>query len=222
MPTRVKICCISSTDEAALAVKYGASAVGLVSEMPSGPGVISERQIIDIVATVPPPVATFLLTSKQNPTEIASQQQKCRTNTLQLVERLSTDSHESLRKLLPGIGLVQVIHVTGKESVAEAQSVAKGVDAILLDTGNRNSPVKVLGGTGRTHDWSVSKEIVDSVEVPVILAGGLNQSNVREAINQVRPFAVDVCSGVRTDGKLDETKLAKIMNEVAESSTQAV
>jgi len=88
------------------------------------------------------------------------------------------------------------------------------VDAILLDSGNPSLPVKVLGGTGKTHDWSLSKEIVDRCGKPVFLAGGLKAENVREAIERVRPYAVDICSGVRTNGLLDEKKLAPFMNEV--------
>jgi phosphoribosylanthranilate isomerase len=211
MVTRVKVCCIGSADEAALAVKYGVSALGLVSNMPSGPGIISEREIGKIVATVPPAIATFLLTSKQDPQEIVRQQQKCRVNTLQLVEKLPVGAHAHLRESLPGIALVQVIHVTGPESITEAQAVAREVDALLLDTGNHDLPTKVLGGTGRTHDWKISKEIVASVETPVFLAGGLTPTNVREAIDLIHPYGVDVCSGLRINGQLDESKLGEFM-----------
>ena len=215
MVTRVKICCIGNTDEAALTVNYGASALGLVSEMPSGPGVISDEEIARIAGTVPPAVSTFLLTVKQDSEEIVRQQQDCRVNTLQLVERLTAGTYARLREALPGIALVQVIHVAGPESIAEAQSVAREVDALLLDTGSHDLPTKTLGGTGRVHDWRLSEKIVASVEKPVFLAGGLTPTNVREAIDVVRPYGVDVCSGLRTSGRLDEGKLAAFMNEVA-------
>ncbi len=204
---RIKICCIQNIDEARLAIRLGASALGLVSEMPSGPGVISESDIAEIAAKVPPPIATFLLTSKQVAREIIEQQRRCRTNTLQLCDRLISGSYDDLRKALPGISIVQVIHVTGEESVGEARAVAPYVDAILLDSGNQTLSVKELGGTGRTHDWQLSREIREAIDVPIFLAGGLTAQNVEDAIHQVRPFAVDVCSGVRTDGNLDEAKL---------------
>jgi len=214
MKPRVKICCIGNVEEAALAIRYGASAVGLVSAMPSGPGVISEEAIAEIAATVPPGVATFLLTCKHNADAIIAQQKRCRVNTLQLCDHVEPGCHARLREALPGISLVQVIHVTGPESVDEARSVARNVDALLLDSGNQKSVVKELGGTGRTHDWRVSRQIVESVRVPVYLAGGLTPQNVAIAIDQVRPFGLDLCSGVRTNGALDDGKLKLFFQNV--------
>ena len=204
---RVKICCIASADEAKLAIKYGASAVGLVSEMPSGPGPIPEELIKKIASTIPPGVSSFLLTSKQDVDSIIEQQRRTRVNTIQLVDRLLYGTPTDFKKALPGISIVQVIHVRGEESVIEAIDISKYVNAILLDSGNQSLKIKELGGTGRVHDWEISKKIVESVNVPVFLAGGLKPDNIREAVNNVKPFGVDVCSGVRTKGKLDETKL---------------
>lgn len=209
MRTRVKICCINSVVEAALAIRCGADAVGLVSAMPSGPGVIAEETIAEIAATVPPGVATFLLSSKRDANSIIAQQQRCRTNTIQLCDTVEPDCYGKLREALPGIPLVQVVHVTGEESVAEAVSLAGSVDALLLDSGNQKLAVKELGGTGRTHDWRISRQIVASVRVPIFLAGGLTPENVATAIREVRPFGVDVCSGLRTNGHLDEEKVRR-------------
>lgn len=203
----VKICCIQSLNEAETAVKYGASAIGLVSEMPSGPGVISEEQISKIAGQVPAGIKTFLLTSKLNAGEIIAQLKKCKTSTVQLVDSVELNVYKSLRKELPNLEIVQAIHVSGDDSVKEALRIEKYVDAILLDSGNQKLEVKELGGTGRTHDWNLSKKIVDSVSVPVYLAGGLNPSNVKQAIEEVNPFGLDLCSGVRTEGRLDEKKL---------------
>jgi phosphoribosylanthranilate isomerase len=212
---RVKVCCISSVAEGRLAVRYGASALGLVSAMPSGPGVISEETIAAIARTVPPPVATFLLTSRQDAAGIIDQQRRLRVTTLQIVDRLTWGTHRDLRAALPGIGLVQVIHVTGPESVDEALAVAPEVDALLLDSGNPTLAVKELGGTGRRHDWRLSREIRERSGVPVFLAGGLRPENVAEAIAEVAPFGLDLCSGVRTDGALDERKLERFFAAVA-------
>jgi phosphoribosylanthranilate isomerase len=211
---RVKICCIASVDEAALAVECGASAVGLVSQMPSGPGVISDERIAEIAATVPPAVGTFLLTSRQNVSDIVRQQRFCRTNTIQICDHLAVGTHRDLKAALPGISLVQVIHVTGPESVEQAVQVAPHVDAILLDSGNQKLAVKVLGGTGRTHDWDLSRAIRERIGVPLFLAGGLTPENVGQAIKEVGPFGIDVCSGVRTDGRLDVTKLKRFFSAV--------
>lgn len=213
---RVKICCIGGVTEAWLAIAQGAAAVGLVSEMPSGPGVISENLIAEISATLPPAIGSFLLTCKTNPEAIIDQQNRLGVNTIQICDRLQVQSYETLRKALPGISLVQVIHVNGTASVAEAISVAPFVNAVLLDSGNQSLAVKELGGTGRTHDWNLSLQIREAIDVPLFLAGGLKSENVADAIRQVRPFGVDVCSGVRTDGKLDEGKLRAFFTAVRE------
>jgi len=209
---RIKICCIQNLYEANLAIKYGASALGLVSEMPSGPGVISDEQIREIASQTPPAVATFLLTSRQRSAEIIHQQKQCGTNTIQLVDAPEAGSYAQIRAELPGISLVQVIHVTGSEAVNTALAVASQVNGILLDSGNPLLAVKELGGTGRTHDWEISQEIRRQVNIPVFLAGGLHAGNVTEAIRRVRPFGIDVCNGVRTEGRLDEIKLAAFMS----------
>jgi phosphoribosylanthranilate isomerase len=211
---RVKICCIASVEEAALAVEMGASALGLVSHMPSGPGVISDELIANIAATVPPSIGTFLLTSRQSVDEIVAQQRFCRTNTIQICDHLTRGTHRELKDALPGISIVQVVHVTGPESVDEAAAVAPNVDAILLDSGNQRLAVKELGGTGRRHDWTLSRKIRESIGIPIFLAGGITPENVAQAIHEVAPFGLDLCSGVRTSGKLDAEKLKRFFGAV--------
>ncbi|MFZ0799284.1 MAG: phosphoribosylanthranilate isomerase [Terriglobales bacterium] len=218
-PPRVKICCIASVAEAALAIECGASALGLVSHMPSGPGVIGDEQIAEIAATVPPPIGTFLLTSRQRAADIIEQQRFCRTNTIQICDHLTVGTHRDLKDTLPGISVVQVVHVTGPESIEEAARVAPHVDAVLLDSGNQRLAVKELGGTGRTHDWTLSRAIRERINIPLFLAGGLTPENVAEAIEAVGPFALDVCSGVRSDGKLDAIKLKRFFAAVRSADT---
>jgi len=196
------------------AVEHGAAAVGLVSEMPSGPGVIGEDLIAEIAARVPPAVATFLLTCRQDADSIVAQQRRCRANTLQLCDRVPREVYRELRAELPGVSLVQVVHVTGEESYEEALAVAPHVDALLLDSGNQSLAVKELGGTGRTHDWALSRRIREAVDVPLFLAGGLTPANAAEALRGVGPFGLDVCSGVRTDGRLDADKLKRFFAAV--------
>ena len=214
MTTKVKNCCMKSIEEAQLAIRYGASALGFVSAMPTGPGPISEDQIAAIIPHVPPGIATFLLTSRQDTPSIIAQQQRTKANTLQLVDAVPFSLYPELRNALPGIAIVQVIHVTGNEAVEAAKAVAPSVDAILLDSGNPNLPVKELGGTGRIHDWKLSRTIREHVTVPIYLAGGLRPDNVAEAIRLVQPYAVDLCSGVRTNGRLDEAKLSAFFSQV--------
>ncbi|HNV77161.1 MAG TPA: phosphoribosylanthranilate isomerase [Gemmatimonadaceae bacterium] len=211
----LKICCIATPAEAARAIGAGASALGLVSAMPSGPGVIDEATIASIAAVVSPPIETYLLTSEREATAIAAQHARCRTTTLQLVDRLAShDEYQRLRALVEGVTLVQVIHVLDESSIDEAVELAPFVDRLLLDSGNPRLAVKELGGTGRTHDWALSARIRAATDRPLLLAGGLRVDNVGEAITTVRPFGIDVCSGVRTDGALDSDKLARFAHAV--------
>ena len=197
-----------------MAIEHGASALGLVSEMPSGPGPIPESLIAEIAATIPPGVRSFLLTCQVDAAAIIDQQRRLRVNTIQICDRLRAGSHRVLREALPGVSLVQVVHVTGPEAVAEAIEIAPHVDAVLLDSGNQSLAIKELGGTGRTHDWSLSRKIREEIDVPMFLAGGLKPHNVAAAIQEVQPFGIDVCSGLRTDGALDRRKLAEFFNAI--------
>ena len=205
--TRVKICCISSEEEASWAIEAGADALGLVGHMPSGPGVIDDALIASIAATLPPSIGSFLLTSETHSEEIIAHHSKVHTNTLQLVDALEDENYQAIRKALPGVKIVQVVHVLGDESVDEALKIADQVDALLLDSGNPNKEIKELGGTGRVHNWTISRTIVEQSPKPVFLAGGLNPENVRRAVETVQPFGLDLCSGVRTNGNLDRLKL---------------
>ena len=207
MKPRIKICCISSTDEARTAVSFGASALGLVGNMPSGPGVIDDALIHAIARSAPPPIGTFLLTSETSADAIIAHHHRTLTNTIQIVDALQDAAYDKLRAVMPTIKLVQVIHVLDETSVDEAIRIATHVDALLLDSGNPNLAVKELGGTGRVHNWKLSRQIVEQARVPVFLAGGLNANNVQAAVEQVQPFGLDLCSSVRTEGKLDPQKL---------------
>ena len=211
---RVKICCIASVEEANLAIEYGASALGLVGYMPSGPGIIKDELINQIAQSVPPPISTFLLTSETTSKEIISHYKRVNTTTIQIVDPLEKNEYETLRNELPNVKLVQVIHVIDDNSIKEAIEVSKYVDAILLDSGNPNLSVKELGGTGRVHNWDISKEIRKSISIPLFLAGGLNKDNVKQAIEHVEPFGLDLCSSVRTEGKLDQQKLKDFFNAI--------
>ncbi len=204
---RLKVCCVASVEEAQVAVRFGADAIGLVGAMPSGPGPIPDEVIAEIATTVPPHVATFLLTSATSVDAIVDHARRTGTSTVQLVDWVSPTDHRALRRELLGVKLVQVLHVEDDQVIEQAKSAADTVDALLLDSGRPSAPVAELGGTGRVHDWSISRRIVADSPVPVFLAGGLNPANVAEAVSRVRPFGIDVCSGVRTDGRLDQGQL---------------
>ncbi|MEZ4690662.1 MAG: phosphoribosylanthranilate isomerase [Ignavibacteria bacterium] len=176
--------------------------------------VISDEKILEIIKTVPSHIDKFLLTSETESSEIIQQQEKFKPDTLQLVDEVSTEVYHDLKNKIPSVRIVQVVHVKDKSSAEYAIKISGFVDAILLDSGNPDLSVKELGGTGKVHNWNISRMIREKVNVPVYLAGGLNAENVKEAINTVSPYAVDLCSGVRTDGKLDESKLEKFFNAV--------
>jgi phosphoribosylanthranilate isomerase len=201
-------------EEARMAIEAGASALGLVGPMPSGPGVIEDALIASIARRIPPPISTFLLTSETSVNAIIRHHRKVHTNTIQLVDTIENGSYEEIRQALPAIKIVQVIHVTGEESLDQALAIANQVDALLLDSGNPTLKVKILGGTGLKHDWRISRMIVEKGPVPVFLAGGLNPENVREAMDQVEPFGLDLCNGVRTEGKLDRFKLEAFFRSI--------
>lgn len=211
---KVKICCITSFEEAQMAMNVGATALGLVGQMPSGPGIISDEKIAEIASRIPENIDTFLLTSKTSAEEIVDHHQKVNTTTIQIVDKLDDGSYADIRNAIGNVKLVQVIHVIDEWALDAAAAVAHHVDGILLDSGNPNKKIKELGGTGRTHNWDISSKIVKMVNVPVYLAGGLNPFNVVEAIERVQPDGVDLCSGVRTDGRLDEWKLNAFFKEL--------
>lgn len=214
MYVRIKVCCIGSVEEAELAVRVGVSAVGLVSAMPSGPGVIDEALIAEIADVVPPGVTRVLLTSSTDADQVVSQQRRTRVDAVQLVDRWDAAGRAELRSSLPGVRLIQVVHVTGPASVEEAAAAAEGSDAILLDSGRPGASVRELGGTGRVHDWTTSRSIRETVDVPVFLAGGLTPQNVAEAVRRVDPYGVDVCTGIRADGRLDAARLEAFVRAV--------
>lgn len=209
---QIKICCIGSIAEAECAIAYGANALGLVSAMPSGPGVIDARVIAEVAAWARGRARTFLLTARTDPHAIAEQVASLRPESVQLVDALPSGAHTLLRRLIPATRLVQVIHVRSESDVAEALALAPLVDEILLDSGNPAAAVRELGGTGRTHDWRLSRRIVEGAGKPVWLAGGLRAENAREAVAAVGPHGLDICSGVRWEGALDAMRLAAFIS----------
>jgi phosphoribosylanthranilate isomerase len=212
--THIKICCISSIEEAKLAINAGATALGLVGNMPSGPGIISNELIAEIAAFTPKNIDTFLLTSETSAAKIIQHYLKVHTTTIQIVDALTQGSYLQIKEALPNVKIVQVLHILNEITIHEAVEVSKFVDAILLDSGNPNLDTKELGGTGRVHNWEISKEIVNKVNIPVFLAGGLTHENAFQAIKEVNPYGLDLCSGVRTNGLLDVDKLAAFFSAI--------
>lgn len=214
MRTRVKVCCIASPAEAEMALAAGADALGLVGRMPSGPGQISDEVIAEIAAKAPPPVASFLLTSETTADGISAHIRITNPTTVQIVSHIELAEARRLAEIEPHIRRVQVIHVEGPEALDLIEAYSPFVHAFLLDSGRPGAPVAELGGTGRRHDWEISATFVRKSLRPVFLAGGLSAENAFDAITSVRPFGLDLCSGVRTEGKLDPVKLRAFMRAV--------
>lgn len=190
-----------SAEEAEMAIAAGALAVGLVGEMPNGPGPIADETIKKIAAQVHArhgdKIWTTLLTSRTDGEAIAAHVADTGVNSVQIVDDPAPGAYEVIRQVHPEIRILQVIHVEDESAIDAARFAAEGADIILLDSGKPSARERTLGGTGDTHDWLVSRKIVEAVTGPVFLAGGLNPENVKDAIQAVRPFGVDVCSGLR-------------------------
>jgi phosphoribosylanthranilate isomerase len=208
----IKICCMSSKAEIEEAVEAGADMLGFVSAMPSGPGVVDDDRLGELVARVPPTILPVLLTARRGVEEIVDQVEALRPGAVQLVAPVDGGTLGRLRERIPGVRLIPVVHVTGPEAAVRADEVARHADLILLDSGRPGAPVPELGGTGRTHDWSLSARIVRASPVPVILAGGLHPGNVGEAVQRVGPWGVDVCTGVRAGSRIDPPRLRSFVS----------
>jgi len=214
MIPKVKICCISSLEEAQMAIDAGASILGLVGKMPSGPGIIKDSLIAKIAKFTPKNIETFLLTSETTTKTIIAHYNKVKTTSIQIVDAITDGTYLEIRKELPHVKIIQVIHVLDDSSINEAIEISHLVDSLLLDSGNPTLQIKTLGGTGNIHNWKLSKKIVKKVNIPVFLAGGLNPQNVKEAIHKVNPYGLDLCSGVRTNEMLDSLKLKAFFENI--------
>jgi len=205
MPPFIKVCGIRSVEEAAGAVDAGATAIGvLVGVAESVPDRVTPDVGKKIAASVPGGVTTVMVTHLTDPEEVADIAGYMKVRAVQVHGDMDVRGLRTLRSLLPGVLIIKTIHVTGDEAAFRARDYAAAADMLLLDTAAGGK----IGGTGVTHDWSVSAEIVESSRVPVILAGGLNPENVAAAIEKVKPDGVDANSGLEhEDGSKDFEKI---------------
>ncbi|MDG2238522.1 MAG: phosphoribosylanthranilate isomerase [Arenicellales bacterium] len=211
---QVKVCCMASVAEARLAVGLGADAVGLVGHMPSGPGVIGVAVAAQIAKEMPCGIDTFLLTSAMRASEIVQDLAVCPVSAVQIVRHIDPGEYPKLIETAPQVRRIQVVHIEDEGALDLLARYEPFVDAFLLDSGKTFGADQQFGGTGATHNWTISRRFVESTDIPVYLAGGLRSTNVFEAITQVRPSGVDLCTGVRTDDQLDSAKLEAFMSEV--------
>tara|TARA_B100001939_G_scaffold290967_1_gene262613 strand:+ start:379 stop:1029 length:651 start_codon:yes stop_codon:yes gene_type:complete len=211
---KLKICCINSHDEAKTAISAGADLLGLVADMPSGEGMIEDDKIREIAASIKSFNNSVLLTSRTDAESIIEHHKETITSHIQIVDYIDVKNYQEIRKSLPDIKLIQVVHVEDESSYSLAMNFSSYVDFILLDSGKPSAKKRTLGGTGDTHNWNISKKIVRDCSIPVYLAGGINHSNVVEAIQKVKPYGIDLCTGLRTNNKLDKNKLNAFMEAI--------
>ena len=211
---KVKICGITNREDALAAIAFGADAVGfLVGQVhPTKSVFISAEAAGQIVAGIPPLCSTVLVTHLARPAEVLRAATAARVTTIQLHGDTDPGEANGIRMQLPNVKLYKAVHVLGETAIGEAQKLVGKVDGIILDTAIQETGQ--VGGTGQPHDWRVSRIIVQSIELPIILAGGLTPDNVREAIRLVQPYAVDVNSGVsHPDGTKDRRRLKRFIEE---------
>jgi len=204
----VKICGIRRQEDALIATELGADAIGLlVGQKHNSPDFVSATVARDIFRALPPSVDAVLVTHVEDVDELERLLQESEITTIQLHSEIAPSSVERLRHRLPHLKIFKSVNIISADSVAYPEAFKKLVDGFVLDS--INLATSQVGGTGKTHDWSVSRQIVMRYpEVPIILAGGLNSENVRSAIERVRPFGVDVNSGTKAaDGFKDPRKI---------------
>lgn len=208
MPPRFKVCCLQDEQEVDLAAAAGAHLLGFVGRGLSGPEVIDDdARIARLVRRVPVGATAVLLTRDADPDVVVARVRATGVGAVQLCDAVPAEVRRALRHHAPGVRILQVVHVTGPQAIDEARALGPEVDVVLLDSGAPGGPAPVYGGTGATHDWTLSRAIVDLARHPVWLAGGLRAANLATAVATVRPVGVDVCSGLRTAGRLDPEKL---------------
>ncbi|MHC8597672.1 phosphoribosylanthranilate isomerase [Arenicellales bacterium IMCC55707] len=212
--TQIKVCCIANAEEAQIALNQGINAVGLVGHMPSGPGVIGSDRAASIIAALPGGVDSFFLTSHELGRDIVEALGVIKASTVQIVRHIDPVEYLPIIENLPNLRRIQVIHVENDSALGLIERYNEVADAFLLDSGKTMGTNPQFGGTGKVHDWVISKQFVQSTDLPVYLAGGLSSENVFRAVTEVRPAGVDVCSGVRSNDTLDLEKLQAFVQEV--------
>jgi len=210
-PVRVKVSCLESAEEARRAVSFGAAAIGVAVDVPWASEQLPDAEIAAIADAAGEGVGTFLLVGLEDPERIASRAVRCRVNTVQLWTALPREAYGRIRRAAPGVSIAQTVHVVDESALERARELSGVADALVLDSTNPEPPFRWTDPHGRTHDWELSRRIVEDVQVPAILSGGLTHENVADAIRYVRPYGVEVCSGVRRDGSLDTSLLVQFL-----------
>ena len=224
MRTRVKICDVASPAEVRAAAHAGADAVGVLGPMPPGEDAKTAAPIETDAArasfgATPPGVQAWLVTSETHANGILQHLHWVNAAVVQIARPIDPGEHALVRGAAPWVKIVQVVRMQDEAALELAKGYARTADAILLDSGRPDATIADLDAAPRVHDWAPCRQIVSMVDKPVYLAGGLNEANVGDAIEAVRPFGVDLSGGVRTMGKLDARKLSAFFAAVRVASS---
>lgn len=212
---------IQTAEEALACIEAGADRIGVLVGVPGGkfPCAVNEETAKKIYDAMGERAVKVLISVESQEEEVLLQAGRLKPDVLHLCANFSGNPQfrERMRKRLPGMKLMEAVGVVGPESIADAKKKAEYADILILDSVSQTVPG--VGAAGVVHDWAIDKEIVRSVSIPVILAGGLGPDNVAEAIRAVNPSGVDSLTktSVLVDGKL----AAKDMDLVREFCSRA-
>jgi phosphoribosylanthranilate isomerase len=208
---RTKICGIRNHEDALTAIRAGANAVGfLVGITHLAEDKIDKETAKEIIGKLPPFVSRVLVTHFTNENAIVDLAEYLGVDTIQIHDYIPPKAVLHVKETLPYCKIIKAVHIINESEAVELMHDFETVsDALLLDSRTADR----LGGTGMVHDWNISKKIVSLSQVPVILAGGLTNTNVFDAVVKTRPFGVDVNSGVEVTGWKNYEKIKQFITE---------
>ena len=211
---KIQIAGLSTAEDVAFAFEEGVDSVGFTVGLPDGPhDGLTEEMVGTIVDGLPPLLAAVTITYERTLGGLLRMLRTCRTPVLQAHGAHDRDTILRLKGEMPHLKVIKSITVTDRDSALGEVSAWESVaDCLILDS--LDSLSGRLGATGLVHDWNISRGIVEISSLPVILAGGLTPENVAEAIDAVRPWGVDVHTGVEIDGRFSRERLSAFVREV--------
>ncbi len=208
---KIKICGITSVYDARMVCSFPIHAIGL-NFVKRSKRRISLRTAKEILAKIPPLVEPVLIFENEKISEVIYTAVTLGVNTLQLHGSETVSYCHDLKRFNKYLKIIKALP-TKEASVSQLNAYKKVCDCFLLDSYDRKDQ---MGGTGKPSDWSIAQEIVSKTRLPVILAGGLNPYNVNSAIKRVKPFGIDVNSGVESKvGKKDKSMVERLFEELS-------
>ena len=208
---KVKICANKSIEDASMSIDAGADIIGiLVGQVHTSNDFVDKETAKEIADFAKEKCDISLVTHLTDADEIIELSKYIGNNVIQLHSDIVEDEVEKIVKELPDVKLVRLIHISSEGEICSDYKSMKYADYYLLDSFNLNT--NQVGGTGLTHDWNKSRELIEKLDKPTFLAGGLNPDNVKQAIEIVRPYGVDVNSGCKnSEGRKDREKVREFV-----------